>query len=158
MITITLIGLDPYAILQLSKDLTPKLADIYETTKDKINFYSPDCLYVHDGVEQNDWNLICRVNAPKKVSVLEHDVVHILKEFLKDYCINMQIVFYYYSADNYYEFNNDDYPRFITESNSVVQEDEHDHDHCDCEDCDDEEEESEQEIFLGNVFEGVLDK
>ena len=142
MITVTLIGLDPYSTIQLSKELTPKLAEIYETTQDNINFYAPDCLYVHNGVEQNTYCLLVRVNAPKKVSVLERDVVRILHAFLEDLCIHMQITFYYYSQDNYHEFINKDYPRFMTESNTVVEED----------DTGDEDEFQNEEVYLGNVF------
>ena len=151
MITVSILGLDPYVVRGISKDVTPKLADIYETSKDKINFYCPECLYIHDGVEQNTWNILVKVEAPMKVKVMEKEACKILHQFLKDACINMEIIFNYYSQDNYYEFINNEHPRFMTEENLVYEEDYDD-------ECQDEDEEGTIEHYLGNVFEGFKDK
>ncbi|MBO8428222.1 MAG: hypothetical protein IAC58_06745 [Firmicutes bacterium] len=148
MITLSIIGLDPYLVRQISKEMTPKLANLYEISKDEINFYAPECLYIHDGVEQNTWNVLVKVDAPLKVKVLEKDASKIIEEYLKDACINLEIIFSYYSLDNRYEFLNKDYPRFMTEKNTV-----------EVEEYDEEsEEDSDEEPYLGNVFEGLEDK
>lgn len=145
MVTISILGLDPYLVRQISKAMTPKLADICEMSKDNINFYAPECLVIHDGVEQNTWNVIVRVNAPLKVKVMEKEACKIIHEYIKDACVNMSVEFYYYSSDIRYEFISKDHPRFMDENNLVVEDD--------C--CDDEEDE---EPYLGNIFEGFEEK
>ena len=148
MITVTIYGLDPYLLRQISKACTSKLADIYETSKDNINFIAPECLYVHDGVEQNTWNILIRVHAPLKVQVMEHDAAKIIHEFVKDACVNMNIEFYYFSQDNFYEFRNKEYPQFMTEENVV--EAEYEDESLD--------EEDGEEPYLGNIFENFEEK
>ncbi len=143
MITISVIGVDPYLVRQISKAMTGKIAALYEVEKDEINFYAPECLYIHDGVEQNTWNVLVKVNAPLKVRVLEKDAVKVIREYLKDACINLAIEFYYYSQDNRYEFVDDTQPRFMTEENSYdIVEDESI-----------ENEEEGEEPYLGDIFE-----
>lgn len=143
MITISVIGVDPYLVRQISKAMTGKIAALYEVDKDEINFYAPECLYIHDGVEQNTWNVLVKVNAPLKVRVLEKDAVKIIREYLKDACINLAVEFYYYSQDNRYEFIDDTQPRFMTEENSfdIVEDDSI------------ESEEEGEEPYLGDIFE-----
>ncbi|MFA6755020.1 MAG: hypothetical protein WCR97_00725 [Bacilli bacterium] len=141
MITITILGLDPYLLRDISKDCTKKLADIYECKSEDIDFFSPEGLYVHEGVEQNTWNVLVRVHAPLKVKVMEKDAAKILHEYIKDTCVNMAIEFYYYSQDNRYDFLNKDHPRFMTEENTVV------------EDKEEFVQEEGEEPYLGNIFE-----
>lgn len=144
MITISIIGLDPYLVRQISKEMSAKVADIYETTVDNINFYAPECLFIHNGVEQNTWNVLVKVNAPLKVKVMEKDAVKIIHEFVKDACVNMAIEFYYYSQDNRYEFIDKEHPRFMTEENTVIEEDE--------------QLEEGEEPYLGDIFENFEEK
>lgn len=146
MITISILGVDPYLVRQISKAMTPKIASLYEVSKDEINFYAPECLFIHDGVEQNTWNILIKVNAPLKVKVLERDAVKVIREFLKDACINLAIEFYYYSSENRYEFIDPTQPRFMTEENSFhMVEDEYEEY--------DEESEDGEEPYLGDIFE-----
>ncbi len=148
MITISIIGVDPYLVRQISKVMTSKIASLYEVSKDEINFYAPECLYIHDGVEQNTWNVLVKVNAPLKVKVLESDAVKLIREFMKDACINLAVEFYYYSQDNHYEFIDNSQPRFMTEENSFEMVDEEEYD--DEEEC--EETSEEEEPYLGDIF------
>lgn len=148
MITISIIGVDPYLVRQISKVMTSKIASLYEVSKDEINFYAPECLYIHDGVEQNTWNVLVKVNAPLKVKVLESDAVKLIREFMKDACINLAVEFYYYSQDNRYEFIDNSQPRFMTEDNSFEMVDEEEYD--DEEEC--EETSEEEEPYLGDIF------
>jgi hypothetical protein len=153
MITITLYGIDPYLIRDLSKDLTDKLADLYEVEPDDINFFAPEGLLAHNGVEQNLWNVIVHVNAPKKVSVLQNEAAQLIANYVKSLCINLSIEFYYYSQDDRYEFLSNDNPRFMTEENSVYvdnNEDE-DGDDDDTDECEDEHDD-ETEPYLGDAF------
>lgn len=151
MITLSIIGVDPYLVKQISKELTPKLSELYEVSPDKIDFYAPECLYIHDGVEQNTWNVLVKVNATLRLKVLEDQAVLLIKEYMKNTCINLAIEFYYYSEDSRYEFIDPSYPRFMTESNSVnldYEEDGCDDDECDC----DHDHEHDEEPYLGNIF------
>jgi hypothetical protein len=140
VITITILGIDPYLLRQISANCTDKLADIYECKVDDIDFFAPEGLLVHNGVEQNTWNLLIRVHAPLKVKVMEDQAVKILHQFIKEACVNMSIEFYYYSQDSRYEFLSDDHPRFMTEENTIV------------EDKEEFEQEEGEEPYLGDIF------
>lgn len=142
MITITIYGLDQYIVGRLSRELTKNLAKIYEMSEDDINFIAPNNMVFHNGVEQTSWNVLVRVNAPKKVSIVQDDVANILSVGIGETAINLAIEFYYYSSDDRYERINKNYPRFITESNLVnVDNDDEDEDNDD------------EEIFDGDIFE-----
>lgn len=162
MITIKIYGIDPYLLTGISKDMSKKIADLYEISKDEINFLAPECLYVHDGVEQNTWNVLVEVHAPKKVEVLEKDAYKIIEQYIKSVAINIECVFYYFSSDNYHKTLNPDYPRFMKENNSVyIEEDEeYDDDECDDPNCEEHHHHhhEDEEIYLGNAFEGFEDK
>ena len=97
----------------------------------------------HNGVEQTSWNVIVRVNAPMKVSVLQDEVANLISVGLKDVAINLVIEFYYYSQDNRYTRLNSDYPRYITSDNVVDFQAEY-------EDLDEGE-----EIYDEDIFEGI---
>jgi hypothetical protein len=156
MITITLYGIDPYLLRDLSRDLTDKLADLYEVEKDDIDFFAPEGLLAHDGVEQNLWNVIVHVNAPKKVSVLQNQAAELIAAYVKNVCVNLAIEFYYYSQDDRYEYLSKDSPRFQTEENSVYveegEEDDSDEDKDDdgCDECD--HDDDKEEPYLGDAF------
>lgn len=152
MITVTIYGLDQFVVGQLSEDITPSLAKLYEVDEDQINFIAPENMVFHKGVDQTSWNAIIHVNAPMKVSVLQDDVARLILASIGDVAIHKSIEFYYYSQDNRYELINDDYPRFITAENTVDYDDDDD-----CDDCDDTEE-NEDDIFTGDIFEGINEK
>ena len=150
MITITIYGLDQYIVGHLSKDLTPNLAKLCEVNEDDINFVAPDNMVFHMGVEQTSWNVLVKVNAPKKIHVLQDDIANVISVGIGESAINLAIEFYYYSSDDRYERINKDYPRFITESNLVNVENEEDND--DDYQGDDIEGDGE-EIYDGDIFE-----
>ena len=145
MITLTIYGLDQYIVGRLSREMTHNLADLYEVSEDDINFIAPANMVFHNGVEQTSWNALIRVNAPKKVMVLQEDAAHLIMEMVQGPTINVAVEFYYYSEDNRYEKINEDYPRFITDDNLV-----------DVEDYDEEtqyiEGDGKDEVFTGDIF------
>ena len=147
MITIKVYGIDPYLLNDLSRDMTSKLANLYEISKDEINFFAPECLYVHDGVDQNTYSILVEVHAPKKVSVLEEDAYKIIENYIKNVTVHLECIFYYFSIDNYHKFENEDYPRYMDEENSV-----------DFYEESEEETTSNEDIYLGNAFEGFEEK
>lgn len=146
MITVSILGVDVYLALKASKEMTPHLSELYEVPMDQINFYAPESLIIHNGVEQNERNILVRVHAPRKFKALQKNCAQIIYEFLKDICVHCSVEFFYYDEENRFEFVNNEYPLFMTESNSVeIVEDEND----------DEESEKnpEEEPYLGNIFE-----
>ena len=147
MITLTVYGLDQFVVGRLSREMTSALADLYECDKEEILFIAPENMVFHNGVEQTSWNTIVRVDAPKKVAVLQEDVAKVIKSMIKGLTINVQIVFNYFSQDNFYEELNDDYPRYIENDNlvNIDMEEEYDEDI--------EEGEGDDQIFTGDIFE-----
>ena len=144
MITLTIYGLDQFVVGRLSKEMTHNLADLYEVSEDDINFIAPENMVFHNGVEQTSWNALVRVNAPKKVMVLQDDAAHLIMEMIQGPTINVAVEFYYYSEDNRYEKINEDYPRFITDDNLVDVEDYEEAQYI--------EGEGKDEVFTGDIF------
>lgn len=148
MITITILGIDPYLGRQLSRELTGKLAEIYDVDNEKIFFNVPESFFLWNGVEQNSWNILVRVNAPSRYEDCQDDVAMILGEYMKNVAIHSSVEFYYYREENRYEFVDDSHPKFMTEKNVVYddgfeEEDEYD------------EGENSEEPYLGNIFKDV---
>lgn len=144
MITISILGLDQYAVGTYSREHTKALADLFEVPTSEINFYAPNSFFFHNGVDQTSWNTLVRVHAPEQVHVVEEKVVAYLTSSLMAMTINIAIEFFYYDKKHRHEYLNQQYPRFITEENSVV--------------VDEENEDDEQEIYDGNVFADIEEK
>ncbi|NCA97287.1 MAG: hypothetical protein EOM77_03800 [Bacteroidia bacterium] len=144
MITITIIGLDQYAIGTYSQLHTKKLADLFEVKSDELFFYAPNSFFYHEGVDQTSWNTLVRVHAPRQVEILENKITTYLLSTLIEFGINITIEFFYFDMKNSHTHINNQYPRFITEQNNVVIDDEH--------------EEEEEEIYEGNVFADIEEK
>ena len=150
MITITIYGLDQFVVGNLSRELTPLVAKLYEVDEDEVNFIAPQAMVFHKGVEQTSWNILIKVNAPKKVSVLEDQMSQLMLHGIGEVAIHVAVEFYYYSQENRYTKINDNYPRFIADDNLVDIEDEYPEDI--------EEGEEDDEIFTGDIFEGIKEK
>ena len=147
MITITIYGLDQFVVGNLSRELTPLVAKLYEVDEDEVNFIAPQAMIFHKGVEQTSWNIIIQVNAPKKVSVLEDKMSQLMLHGIGEVAIHVAVEFYYYSQDNRYTKINENYPRFISDDNLVDIDDEYPEDI--------EEGEGDDEIFTGDIFQGI---
>lgn len=151
MITVIFYGLDQFVVGQLSEEMTEGLAKLYEVKEDEINFVAPENMVFHKGVDQTSWNVLVHVHAPKKVGVLQDQVADFIMNFMGDLAINKYVEFYYYPEENRYQKLNPTYPRYLTEDNSVISEDaEYDEDT--------EEGEGDDEIYTGDIFEGLEDK
>ena len=172
MITFQILGLDQFVVGHYSKDHTANLAQLYESDESLINFYAPNSMVFHNGVEQTSWNTIVIVRAPEKYRPVESHIASYLIQTLSEFSVNLEIEFEYFSSSSRYEHVNDGYPRYISEDN--IKETEvtlsndmpdlsaeeheccHDHDgHC-CEHH--HHDEDDKEIFLGNAFEGLEDE
>ena len=144
MITVTIYGLDQFVVGRLSREMTPNLAKLYETSEDEILFVAPENMVFHKGVEQTSWNIIIHVNAPMRTKIIEKQVATFILESIGDVAIHKVVEFYYYSEDNRYSKLNESYPRFIAADNLVdVAEEDYE---------DMEEGEGEDEIFTGDIF------
>lgn len=148
MITIKVIGLDQFIVGRLSKETTKNLANLYEVSSDDINFVAPNCMIFHEGVEQTSWHVMLDIMAPKKTQVLQADIAKYLISAFKDVAINVEVIFHYYSVDDRVVSFNNEYPRYIKESNVVdFQTDDNEY----------EEGEEDDQIYTGNIFEDILD-
>lgn len=148
MITVIFYGLDEFVVGRLSRELGPLVAKLYEVNEEEVVFVGPNNMLFHNGVEQTSWNILMHVHAPKKVSVLEDQMASLLLEGIGEVAIHKTVEFYYYSQDNRHTKINKDYPRFIKEDNLVDIDQPY---------TEKEEGEGEDEIFTGNIFEGLED-
>ena len=147
MITITIYGLDQFVVGNLSRELTPLIAKLYEVDEDEVNFIAPNAMMFHKGVEQTSWNILILVDAPKKVSVLQDHMAELMLHGIGDVAIHVAVEFKYYSEDDRYTKINPDYPRFISEENLVDVDNEYPEDL--------EEGEEEDQIYTGDIFAGL---
>lgn len=113
MITISFLGLDQFVVGRYSKEHTKALASLFETNEDEINFYAPNSMVFHNGVEQTSWNLIVIVKAPVKYKPLEKVVAKYLLDTLPLFSIHIELEFEYFEMSSRYERINPDYPRYI---------------------------------------------
>jgi hypothetical protein len=183
MITISFLGLDQFVVGHYSKEHTANLANLYEVSEDDVNFYAPNAMVFHQGVEQTSWHLIVTVKAPLKVKILESKVAEYLLKTLSDFAINVELLFEYYEQDSRYIHFNEAYPRYIKSDN--IQADSYNYDGSDYQEGEDpahDEEEGHhhhhhhdddepnpadradldpndpEQIYLGNAFEGFEEK
>lgn len=147
MITITIYGLDQFVVGNLSRELTPLVAKLYEVSEDDVIFLAPQTMVFHKGTEQTSWNILIHVNAPKKVSVLQDQMSELMLHGIGDVAINVAVEFYYYSQDDRYEKINESYPRWLSDENLVSVDDEYPEDL--------EEGEEEDQIYTGDIFAGI---
>lgn len=142
MITIVVLGIDPYNLLEVSKDLTNALAQICEVEENDINFYAPEGLMIHNGHEQNMWNVLVKVTLPKKLQILQKDIAKVISSFISNFVIHSEIIFSYYSQDDREVFINRSYPLFIEDKNVLEVE----------------EPNEKSEVYEGDMFENFEEK
>ena len=150
MITVTFYGLDQFVVGNLSRELTQLVAKLYEVSEDDVIFIAPEAMVFHKGTEQTSWNILIKVNAPKKVSVLQDQMAQLMMHGIGEVAIHVTVEFTYYSQDDRYQKINDAYPRFLSEENLVDVDNEYPEDL--------EEGEEDDQIYTGDIFEGLEDK
>ena len=149
MITVNIYGLDQFLVGDLSRPLCKSLAKLYEVEEDDINFIASNNMVFHSGAEQTSWRVIVEVNAPKKLEVLQDQVIELLKYHISQIAIHIEIYFRYYSSDHHYLHINKDYPLYMSDTSSLEVEAEGDYPD------DIEEGEGDDEIYTGDIFEGL---
>ena len=147
MITVIVYGLDQFVVGRLSRELGANLTKLYEVNEDEVIFVAPQDLVFHNGVEQTSWNLLIHVHAAKRAALVQDEVAEFLIQAIGDLAIHKTVEFYYYSEENRYQKIHDDYPRFITDDNLVDTDQEYDEDM--------EEGEEDDQIYTGDIFEGL---
>ena len=140
-------GLDQFVVGNLSRELTPLVAKLYEVDEDEVIFIAPQAMVFHKGTEQTSWNILILVNAPKKVSVLQDQMAELMLHGIGEVAIHVIVEFTYYSQDDRYTKINSDYPRYISDENLVGIDDEYPEEL--------EEGEEDDEIYTGDIFEGI---
>lgn len=147
MISVFVYGLDQFLVGDISVSLGKDLAKIYEVDEDDINFVAPNTMVFHKRAEQTSWRVIVEVNAPKKLEVLQEQAQEVIVYHIKQIAIHVEILFKYFLMDHHYLEINDDYPLYLEEQPDVE---------IDAEYPDDiEEGEGEDEIYTGDIFEGL---
>ena len=147
MITVNIYGLDQFVVGDVSIPLSKNLAKIYEISEDNINFISSNNMVFHQGVEQTSWRVIVELNVPKKLEVLQDQALEIINHYLSEVAINIETFFHYYSSDHHALHVNEDYPLYLEERNEVEIDSEYSEEL--------EEGEGEDEIYTGDIFEGL---
>lgn len=168
MITISILGLDQFVVGHYSKEHSSNLANLYESDEALINFYSPNAMIFHHGVEQTSWNTIVIVRAPEKFKPFEKKIADYLLKTLSEVSINLEVEFEYFAPSSHYEHINHTYPRYIDESNIASESSEgvehneddchHDENEADPRDRADLNPNDPNELYLGNAFEGFEEK
>lgn len=146
MITISLLGVDKYLAPELVKKIHQKIANLYESSPEEVIFYAPDSFLIYDGVEQTSFQLNVIVDAPVKYKGLEKNVANFLLKSLTDYAIHIHVQFRYFESENEYSYINEDYPRYMTETNVLKYDEAENFD------------EKTEEPYLGNAFAEYEDK
>lgn len=143
MITITIIGSDRYVVGEYSKNVSKKLASLLETNEDEILFLAPEYYVYHNGVEQTSYQALIEIRLPKKYRPFEEVVAEFIKKTASEFVVHLSIRFIYFEGKTYDHIHYE-YPRYITEENEVlINEEEYDED---------------TEIYEGNIFENFEEK
>lgn len=150
MITLIVYGLDQFVVGDLSRDMTPGLAKLYEVDEENIVFIAPQNMVFHKGVEQTSWNVLIHIHAPMKVTVLQDQVSDFIIASIGEIAIHKTLEFYYYSQDNRFEKIDETYPRFMSDDNLVDVDAEYNEDL--------EEGEDEDQIYTGDIFSDLPNK
>ena len=147
MMTITIYGLDQYIVGRLSRQLTPLIAKLYGVDEDEISFMAPQLMVFHKGTEQTSWNILIKVDAPMGSEEYQDKMAELLIHGIGEVAIHKTVQFSYYDPENTYQKIDENYPRFISEENLVdVEEEEYQ---------DIEEGEEDDQIYTGDIFEGI---
>ena len=147
MITVNIYGLDQFLVGDLSVQLGKDLAKLYEVDEDDINFVAPNAMVFHQRAEQTSWRVIVEVNVPKKLEVLQEQATQVIVHHIKQIAIHVEILFKYYLSDHHHLEINEEYPLYLEEQPDVEIETEYPDDI--------EEGEGEDEIYTGDIFEGI---
>ena len=148
MINIFVYGLDQFVVGDVSRDLTPLVAKLYEVEEDEVNFVAPNDMVFHNGVEQTSWRVIIEVRAPEEFDKFQNQAKDLLMHFISGVAVHVEVTFIYYGYHDHFVKYNPEYPRYLTEEDR--QEDETYSEEM-------EEGEEDDQIYTGDMFAGLGD-
>jgi len=148
MINIYVYGLDQFLVGDLSKEVTKNLAELMEVSEDDINFVAPNDMIFHKGVEQTSWRVIIEVKLPDAYTKIQNKIRDLLIHYVSQVAVHVEITFVYYFASEHYLQINQKYPLYLDEEEDMEE---------DIYSEEMKEGEGEDEIYTGDIFEGVLD-
>ncbi len=169
MVLVSLRGYDHIELIHIAKPLQKGLAEILGCNREDLVFYAPESFIIHEGTEQTSFFLDIEIEAPYMYRGKEDEIVEFLKHSLSDVVIHFRVLFTYFDESNERVFFNEEYPRFMNDSNTVkVDEHEHEHHHEHDDQTIDyssfyngsqyqEEEEEKDDVYYGNIL-GEYDK
>jgi len=140
MITISVMGLDPFICEHYSAAIHKRLPQLFGCAADELIVYAPESFLFHNGVDQTSWHTIVHVHAPSKYREKQARVAAYILRSLKDHIVHGAVEFYYFEEGDRYEAFDETYPRFVTAANEVAL---------------DEPEEEAKDVYLGDVFADV---
>ena len=159
MITIQILGLDQFVVGHYSKDHSVNIAQLLEVEEDEVNFYAPNAMIFHKGVEQTSWSTLVNVLAPHRFEAFEKPLADYLMRTLCEFSIHVNVVFSYYHDHSEYSYVNPSYPLYLKSENikeadisveyGMPGDEDEEGDESDLPDGSDED-----SVYLGNAFEG----
>ena len=149
MISIFVYGLDQFLVGDLSREITKNLADVFETSEDEIMFVAPNDMVFHNGAEQTSWRVIVEVKLPDIYTKVQDKVKEVLFHYVSQVAVHVDIIFNYHFASEHFAKINEKYDLFLEEELEDSLDDETYQEELN-------EGEGEDEIYTGDIFEGVL--
>ncbi|MDD6302089.1 MAG: hypothetical protein PUA56_02095 [Bacillales bacterium] len=145
MIIVNFTGLDLFLIGELNEKCHSNVAKAFNVKDEDLIFTASDSFVFYKGHEQTSFNLVIRIDAPRKYFPYENDVKKVLFEACKDYSIHVRLYFSYFDENSYYESINKSYVEFLESSHDVGIDDSNYNEN--------REDYDEDDIYLGNIFE-----
>lgn len=148
MINIFVYGLDQFVVGDVSRELTPLVARLYEVEEDEVNFIAPNDMVFHNGVEQTSWRVIMEVRAPEEFDKFQNQAKDLLMHYISGVAVHVEVTFIYYGYHDHFVKLNPEYPHYLTEEDR--EEDEVYSEEM-------EEGEEDDQIYTGDMFAGLGD-
>ena len=119
MITISLLGLDPFISQQVSASIMKPLCQALGCSKDEIMVFAPEGFLFHGADDQTDYHVLARVSAPKRYMAQQDKAATAITSGLQRHAIHVAVEFSYFEDKDRYEAFSADYPRFLNDANTV---------------------------------------
>ena len=148
MINIFVYGLDQFVVGDVSRELSPLVAKLYELDENDVNFVAPNNMVFHNGVEQTSWRVIVEVHAPEEFDKFQNQAKDLLMHYIAQVAVHVEVTFVYYGYHDHFVKMNSEYPPYLTEENREEEEFYSE---------EIEEGEEDDQIYTGDIFAGLKD-
>jgi hypothetical protein len=119
MIIVSLLGMDSYEAIETTKKLHALLVKAYGVKDEELEFFAPESFIIHDGVEQTNYRLNLRIEAPEAYQGKEKEVKDLIFDALRDVAVQFRILFVYFKPEHEYLHIDESYPIYMTDKNTV---------------------------------------